>query len=204
MAVRFAQIIGFLLILLSSTTPVLAGWWESCTDAPKQCFSSIAQDVKSRQCWPKPFTEPDIAAVRAPMAIMVSNGWRRQNMLVEFHFEPATGQLTEAGRLKIRWIVKEAPQQHRIVYVHTADGSEETDARIAAVQLLVARYAPPGEMLPVLPTSISEEGWPADQVDLIGRKFQSSIPDPRLPKMESGSSGSSSSGSSGSSSGGGK
>jgi hypothetical protein len=125
------------------------------------------------------------------MVTMVSNGWRRQNMLGEFHFEPATGQLTEAGRLKVRWIVTEAPQQHRIVYVHTADSNEQTAARIAAVQLLVVRYAPPGEMPPVLPTSISDQGWPADQVDLIGRKFQASTPPPRLSaKTDSGGSGS--------------
>ena len=191
MAVRFAKIIGFLLIALGSTTPVMAGWWESCTDASDQCFGSIARDIKRRQCWPEPFTAPDRVATRAPMVTMVSNGWRRQNMLGEFHFEPGTGQLTEAGRLKIRWIVTEAPQQHRIVYVHTADSNEETNARIAAVQQLVVRYAPPGELPPVLPTSISDEGWPADQVDLIGRKFRASTPPPRLPtKTDGGSSGS--------------
>lgn len=195
MAVRVARIIGFILISLGSTTPVLAGWWESCTDATDRCFGSIARDIKRRQCWPEPFVISDRVAARAPMVTMVSNGWRRQNMLGEFHFEPGTGQLTEAGRLKIRWIVTEAPQQHRIVYVHTADGSQETDARIAAVQQMVARYASPGELLPVLPTSISDEGWPADQVDLIGRKFRASTPPPRLPsEANSGSSGSGSSG----------
>jgi hypothetical protein len=202
MAVRFARIIGFLLIALGSSTPVQAGWWDGCTNAADRCFGSIARDIKRRQCWPEPFTEPDRTAVRAPMVIMVNNGWRRQNMLGEFHFEPATGQLTEAGRLKIRWIVTEAPEQHRIVYVHTADSNEETATRIAAVQQLVARYAPPGETLPVLPTSISDEGSPADQVDLIGRKFQTSTPEPRLPAKTDSSGSGSSSGSSGS--GGGK
>lgn len=197
MTARFAQIVGFLLIALGSTTPVSAGWWEGCTDAADRCFGSIARDYKRRQCWPEPFTVPDRVAARAPLVTMVSNGWRRQNMLGELHFEPATGQLTEAGRLKVRWIVTEAPQPHRIVYVHTADSNEETAARIAAVKQLVVRYAPPGEMLPVLPTSISDEGWPADQVDLIGRKFQASTPPPRLPaKTDSG-------GGSGSGSGGG-
>jgi hypothetical protein len=178
------------LITLGSTAPVLAGWWEGCANAADRCFGSIARDIKRRQCWPEPFTEPDRVAARAPMVTMVSNGWRLQNMLGEFHFEANTGLLTEAGRLKVRWIVTEAPQQHRIVYVHAADSNEETAARIDAVQQLGVRYAPPGEMLPVLPTSISDEGWPADQVDLIGRKFQASTPPPRLPaKTDSGGSG---------------
>ena len=106
---------------------------------------------------------------------MVANGWRRQNMLGEFHFEPATGQLTEAGRLKVRWILTACPEQHRLIYVHTAERDEETSARIAAVQQLAAQIAP-NDVPPVMPTSISDDGWPADQVDLIGRKFQSSTP----------------------------
>ena len=73
---------------------------------------------------------------------MVANGWRRQNMLGEFHFEPATGQLTEAGRLKVRWILTACPEQHRLIYVHTAERDEETSARIAAVQQLAAQIRP--------------------------------------------------------------
>ena len=73
---------------------------------------------------------------------MVANGWRRQNLLGEFHFEPQSGQLTEAGRLKVQWILTACPEQHRLIYVHTAGTREETAARVAAVQQLAAQFPP--------------------------------------------------------------
>ena len=106
------------------------------------------RDVKRRQCWPDPFLCPDRAAVRAPFCAMVANGWRRQNMLGEFHFDPQSGQLTEAGRLKVQWILTACPEQHRLIYVHAAGTREETAARVAAVQQLAGpvrhrRHGPP-------------------------------------------------------------
>jgi hypothetical protein len=181
MPARFLTVVGFVLVGLGSATQVSA---ELLCDS----FNSIARDVKRRQCWPEPFVAPDRAAVRAPFMVQVANGWRRQNMLGEFHFEPGTGQLTEAGRLKVRWILTVCPEQHRLIYVHSADSNQETGARIAAVKQLAVKIAP-NDLAPVLPTSISDDGWPADQVDLLGRKFQSSTPAPRLPTPTGNSSG---------------
>ena len=181
MPARFLMVIGFVLIAIGSATQVSA-------EILCEAFNSIARDVKRRQCWPDPFEGPDRATVRAPFAIQVANGWRRQNMLGEFHFEAGTGQLTEAGRLKVRWILTAGPEQHRLIYVHTADKDEETEARIAAVQQLALQITP-NNLPPITPTSISDDGWPASEVDLIGRKFQSSMPAPRLPAATEGGSG---------------
>ena len=144
-------------------------------------FNGVAKDTKRRNCWPAPFNCPDRESIRAPFAIMVNNGWRRQNMLSDFHFEPSTGQLTEAGQMKIRWIMFEAPEQHRSIYVHIGKTTEETDARMASVNVLAASLVPQGEMPQIMQTTISDDGTPADRVDMIGRKYQSSTPIPRLP-----------------------
>jgi hypothetical protein len=173
MPARLIAVVGFALISLGLASQV-AG------DICSSVCNSVARDIKRRQCWPEPFTGPDRVAARAPFAMMVANGWRRQNMLGEFHFEPRTGQLTEAGRLKVQWILTVAPQQHRLVYVHTADSKEETAARLAAVQQLAVKISPES-LPPVLPTSISDEGWSAAQVDAIERKYMSATPSPRLP-----------------------
>lgn len=185
MPVRFLTVVGFVLIAIGSATQVSA-------EILCEAFNSIARDVKRRQCWPDPFEAPDRATVRAPFAIQVANGWRRQNMLGEFHFEPGTGQLTEAGRLKVRWILITGPQQHRLIYVHTADGDEETAARIAAVQQLALQITP-NNVPPITPTSISDDGWPAADVDMIGRACQGSKAAPRIPFLPSTTQGSSSS-----------
>jgi hypothetical protein len=156
----------------------------------------IVRDIKRRNHWPEPFVGPARQAARAPFAVMVGNGWQLQNMLAEQHFETGSGQLTEAGRLKVLWVLNEAPEQHRIVYVHRGANPQETSARIGAVQELLARSIYPGDpIIPVMETNRPNDGWPADRIDIIGRKFQAATPDPKLPS--GGTSGSSGSGSTG-------
>jgi hypothetical protein len=188
MPARTLSVVAWTLIALGFAAQVRA---EVLCDT----WNSVVRDVKRRQCWPEPFVAPDRAAVRAPFVIQVANGWRRQNMLGEFHFKPGTQELTEAGQLKVRWILTVCPQQHRIIYVHVADSEEETAARIAMVQQWSAKISP--NVPPILSTTIPDEGWPADEVDAIGRKFQSSMPAPRLPASQNSTSGGSSSSSGG-------
>lgn len=181
MPARFFSLVGFALVAFGVIAEVSA---EVITDA----VTSIAKDVKRRQCWPEPFVGPDRVTARAPFVVQVTKGWQRQNMLGEFHFEPETGQLTEAGRHKVRWILTAGPQQHRFITVHTAERPEETQARLAAVQQLAAQITP-DNVPSITPISISDQGWPADQVDLITRKYQATMPAPRLPAPSSGGSG---------------
>ena len=173
MSARLPSVVGMVLIVSGFAA-------QASAEILCEACNSIARDVKRRQCWPEPFVGPDRASVRSPFVIQVANGWRRQNMLGEFHFEPGSKQLTEAGRLKVRWILTACPQQHRLIYVHIGLNAEETSTRIATVQKLAAHIAP-NNVPPVMSTSIPDEGWPADEVDLIGRKFRATMPDPRLP-----------------------
>ena len=189
MPARLIGVVGFVLISLGCASQVTA---DLCTSF----FNSIAKDVKRRQCWPAPFAANDRVAARTPFAMMVANGWRRQNMLGEYHFEPGTGQLTEAGRIKVRWILTTGPEQHRLLYVHTADNDAETAARMTAVQQLASQLSPTN-LPPVLATSISDEGWSANQVDAIERKYSGAQPSPRLPMPTSGGGATSGGGSAG-------
>ena len=188
MPARFVGVVGFVLISLGCASQVSADIFTSF-------FNSIVKDVKRRQCWPSPFVEDDRVAVRLPFSTMVANGWRRQNMLGDYHFEQGTGQLTEAGRIKIRWILTAGPEQHRLIYVHMADNDQETSARVMAVQQLASQISPTN-LPPVLTTSISDEGWSAGQVDAIERRYLGSQPNPRLtPSSSSGGGGGSGGGS---------
>jgi hypothetical protein len=183
MPARLLGVIGFVLILLGCVSQVSA-------DFCFGMFNGMAKDVKRRQCWPEPFASADRVAARAPFVTMVSNGWRRQNMLGENHFDPATGQLTEAGRQKVRWILVTGPQQHRTIYVHAGQTEEETSARMAVVQQLACQITP-NNPPPVFSTTIADAGWPATEVNAISRKYIGSLPNPRLPapSSSSGSSG---------------
>jgi hypothetical protein len=189
MPARFLGAIGFVLISLGSASQVSA-------DFCFGMFNGIAKDVKRRQCWPEPFASGDRVAARTPFVTMVSNGWRRQNMLGENHFDPATGELTEAGRQKVRWILITGPQQHRVIYVHAGQTEEQTSARMAIVQQLASQITP-NNLPPVMSTTIADDGWPATEVGAISRKYHSTLPTPRLPPPSSSSAGGSSGGSSG-------
>ena len=117
---------------------------------------------------------------------MVANGWRRQNMLGEFHFDPGTAKLTEAGRMKAAiGFSRPAPQQHRHIYVHRAVTDEETLGPHGH-RLQLASKITPYDLPLVQTTTISDEGWPADQIDRVGRKYQASTPAPRLPSPAGG------------------
>jgi hypothetical protein len=179
---RITRLLVFLGIISISGGYVAADWWDAS-------FGWITRDIKRRQCWPQPFDASDRAAVRAPFVTMVANGWRKQNLLGDYYFEAGSGKLNEAGNLKIRWILTEGPEQHRIIYVRAADSEEATSARIATVQEQVARIAPKGNPVPVLPTTISDEGWPADEVEAIAKTYLKSTPVPRLPAPANSSSG---------------
>ena len=181
MSVRLPGIVGFALISLACASQASADW---CFGI----FDSIARDTKRRQCWPEPFSAVDRAAARAPFATMVANGWRRQNMLGDLYFEPNSGQLTEAGRQKVRWILTVCPEQHRLIYVHTTDSKEETTARFTAIRQLAVQLTP-NNLPPMLPTAIADDGWSAEEVQAIGREYLKSMPKPRLPDQNSGSTG---------------
>ena len=182
MMARFVCVVSFSLVSLACTVPARANW--IC-----EFFHCMARDTKRRNCWPKPFVCPDRQAVRAPFVVMVNNGWRFQNMLGDHHFSGDGGELNEAGRLKVHWILTQAPQQHRTIYVYTAMTGEATAVRIESVRQVAAELVPHGPPPPVFVSNVPARGWPASQVDDIGRKFESSTPEPRLPVAEGTTSG---------------
>lgn len=175
MTVRLLSAVSVTLVALACAAPIQA----ECL--PVQWAHSICRDWKRNNCWPKPFDRPDRLAVRAPFAVMVQNGWRQQNLLSDFHFEMDTGKLTPAGEEKIRWILLEALDHHRTIYVGRARTAEETAARVDSIQKLGAQILPEGQLPAVLETNIKPHGWPAERVDIIGRKLRDSTPEPRLP-----------------------
>jgi hypothetical protein len=182
MAARWVRVTFMVLLVVGVAAPAFAENW-LC-----EFFEGVVRDTKRRQCWPKPFACPDREAVRAPFAVMVANGWQRQNMLADYHFEPGTPRLTEAGRLKVRSIITDSPENFRTVFVRRADTPEETAARIASVQQLVVTMVPPGQAPPVMPSDMSAEGWSGERVEMIDREYNKAMPKPVLPPPASSSS----------------
>lgn len=142
-------------------------------------LSSVVRDTKRRNCWPEPFIYTDRDLTRQVNAIQEDKGWERQNLLSDFHFVAGGTELTEAGRMRVQWIISEASEAHRQVFVHRANTPQETVVRMQTVQRAVAQSSY-GANVPVLESTRTDDGWPADRVyDLATRAAGAAVP-PKL------------------------
>lgn len=144
--------------------------------AGQRCASTYRTNVD----WPNYYIPTARSTINNTMAIMVANGWRRQNLLGDYHFDPETHQLTSAGQLKSQWILTQTPMDRRAVYVERGGTESDTAARIAAVQSYAAGLSPAVEPVSVMDTTIVSEGRPAGAVDSIFVGFQANQPAPVL------------------------
>jgi hypothetical protein len=159
---------------------------------PEQCdgerptpFNRLKSYVKSgyhrNAEWPHPYICPDREAVRQPFAIMVHNGWRKQNLLGAHHFNADGNALSTAGELKVRWIATQTPAEFRNIYVERAVEPAITADRVAAARTYATQITIDGQPPEVLETNIIYEGRPAAVVDMVNVRFQESAPPPVLP-----------------------
>jgi len=131
--------------------------------------------------WPWPYVCPDRTATRQPFNIMVQNGWRRQNLLGAHHFTPDGDKLSTAGELKVRWIMTQAPPDHRDVFVERSIDPTITTHRVAAARDYAEKVSIDGQTPVVEETYLLCEGRPASVVDAVNVRFQESMPPPVLP-----------------------
>lgn len=167
------------LTLIAQASTAKAQW---CSEF----FSSMSRDFKRNNSWPEPFVHMDRESVRAPFYTMVANGWRKQNMLSDHHFEEDTARLTKAGELKVYWILNQVPPQHRTIFVQRGMTPDVTTARVDSVQQIAQRMLPAGELPAVVETNLPADGRPADVVDAINRSFMKNSRAPMLPASSSG------------------
>jgi hypothetical protein len=151
--------------------------------------------------WPRQYINPARRGICQATELMTRNGWRRQNLLGKYHFDETGEKLTEAGRLKVDWILTQAPPQRRTVYIERAGEAEQTAQRIEAVQQLVTNMTPTGANADVQETHVRDEGHSAATVDAVFTGFSQNQRTPSLPSSSSGGSSTAGAGSSSSSSG---
>lgn len=167
-------------MMLAAPTPPAAA------QGIKAFFHRVADDTRRNNAWPDCFVPQDRFAATAPLELMVKTGWIGQNLISEQHFHEETGNLTQAGKLKIEWILTEAPSTHRTIYVRQAPKPEETQRRREAVQGWANEIVGPEGRIEIEVVRMSPPGWPAEMVDSLERKYMETLPAPRLPKLENG------------------
>jgi len=172
-----------LLLVTASSTTVFAQYG-SPTLAEHFC-RGYQQNVQ----WPIPYIQPARRSIHSAFNAVANNGWRRQNLLGNYHFNNETHQLTEAGKLKVHWILTQAPTHRRNVFVQRGSDESQTSLRVASVQALASGMSPSAEMAKVSDTHIIAEGHPARAVDATFVGYAANKLPPVLPKASAGGSG---------------
>jgi hypothetical protein len=165
---------------LLPATPAVAG----APDAWHQFWANTKRDFWRNNAWPQPFVETDRAAAVAPFAVMIDNGWRMQNLMGDYHFNPDSQELTNAGKEKIRWILTQVPPPRRTIFVQRGLDREKTAIRVDAVQKIAAQILPQGDLPAVEETNLEPKGWPAEEINNTYTKHLSTAPPPRLPEAK--------------------
>jgi len=136
--------------------------------------------------WPRHYIPPARRSVCAAYAAMVNNGWRRQNLLGDYHFNHDTNELTSAGKLKVNWILSQAPVQHRNVFVQRGVEELQTVARITSVHDYAGSMSPSVGQVDVNDTHIVAEGHSAASVDNVFVGYEANRLPPVLPVSSGG------------------
>ncbi|MBI1903312.1 MAG: hypothetical protein HYS13_19600 [Planctomycetia bacterium] len=152
----------------------------------RRTWDGVKTDWRRNNAWPEPFNYVDRDAAVAPFAVMIAKGWQVQHTLGAHHFDPETSALTELGKAKVEWILTQAPAQHRTVFVEQTLNAEETAARMTAVQSFAVHVTPAGTRPEVYSTSLRGRLMPADEIYMLQKGYQDSIPQPRLPAASTG------------------
>ena len=149
-----------------------------CADMRHRAGVDYARNV----AWPQPFRAADSNAVIAPFEVMRDNGWRENNTLGSTLFSPQSA-LSEAGAIKVQWIVTQAPQNQRIVYVKSGSTQQETNARVESVELAVSQLVPSGPLPQIQVTDIEPATSSGAYQTLVHRALVKTTPTPRLSKF---------------------
>ncbi|MEZ6134182.1 MAG: hypothetical protein R3C53_04635 [Pirellulaceae bacterium] len=144
------------------------------------CSQSFHYDYYRNNRWPLPFRGIDSSAVLNYFDVQRNNGWKLHNTLGNAMFEPQSHMLTDAGRTHMQWIVSQAPQDRRVVFVLVGRNQQETAARVESTQLAISEMIPVGPLPTIYLTDRDAPGSSGTYQTAINRAMNSTVPSPRL------------------------
>ena len=157
--------------------------WQSMK-AKWNCFwDRVCLDWHRNNAWPDPFIQVDRQATRAPIELMVDDGWQLENTIPDELFNPETQELTRAGKMKVRTTLTEMPMKRRMVFVQRGKTDEITETRLRSVEKAATEImgtAGPGM---VALTDMVPRGGSGGYYQRIKTQYENSTPEPRLPAM---------------------
>jgi hypothetical protein len=155
--------------------------------AQTQSDSSCNYDYYRNKLWPTPFRAMDTTSVQNIFDQQADNGWRLQNTLSNAMFDAKTQRLTDAGKAHVQWIISQAPQSRRVVFVLQGNNQHSTSLRVESTQLAVSEMIPVGPLPSIYLTDREPVGTSGVYQTAIHRAMLSSVPTPRLTSTANGS-----------------
>lgn len=129
--------------------------------------------------WPYPYNCQDRSDVHNLLDSQSSAGWVTATTLHDYHFDPDTQQLTDAGQSHVIWVMNSVPAQFRTLYISQGRSAEMGQLRVAQAEKFMQETgiaSPP----PIVPKYEVFDGRPANEVDRLRTLELQSIPRPRL------------------------
>jgi hypothetical protein len=133
--------------------------------------------------WPRQYVGPSRRGICQSTQLMIDNGWRRHNLLGSFHFDPNTGELSEAGRLKVEWILTQSSPNRRTIFIERSIDSEKNAERQESVQQFASDLT--SGAVDVKETYVRDHGHRAASVDAVFTGFGAGQRAPVLPQSAS-------------------
>jgi hypothetical protein len=185
MLTRSLAVLAPLAALLSIPAAQAQQFAGHCSQCQMGCGSGQSQvyheSYHENSIWPRQYMAPARRGICQSFDLMVSNGWRRNNLLGKYDFAPNGEGLSEAGRLRVEWILTNAPPQRRTIFVQRGGDAQQTAERVEAVQLLASSVNPGAAQVDIQETYMLDEGRPAATVDAVFTGFSANQPVPMLP-----------------------
>lgn len=130
--------------------------------------------------WPWPYVCWDRQSVMDYSSIQVANGWITEATLYDYHFDPETQVLNQAGLMHLRWILECVPPDRRCAWVQATTESAMSQQRLANVRNQMIALVGQENAPPVMLRVETPYGRPAGEIDTIRRSFMSTMPAPRI------------------------
>lgn len=148
------------------------------------CAQNFHYSFYRNAAWPMPFRAMDTAAVTSIFEAQRNNGWKLSNTIGAAMYAPGTHELTDAGKAHLRWVVTQAPENRRVVFVRQGANQAVTAKRVESTQLAISELIPVGPLPQLYLTQRDAPMSSGEYQTTVLRALTSSVPPPRLPAQQ--------------------
>jgi hypothetical protein len=137
--------------------------------------------TQRNNAWPKPFVCHDRWACYAMLQMNVTCGWEVAHTLTDTHFDLESNQLNSAGKAKVAWIMQNAPQDQKGIFVYQAIPGGEVETRLDSVRQWTEQWYSHLGPAHVAFTQRLPNNMSGAYSEAISLNYLQSLPTPALP-----------------------